>query len=119
MESKDLIIHNYFDELQQIWYLMERQSRAFARILLPAEDPTYLIFSELSVSPYAREKGIGEFLLQYCIEFAKEKKLKAVWLWVEKDSWMQGWYQRRGFVLQKEKEDQPGSIWMYKNLNPD
>lgn len=49
--------------------------------LMPTEDALVLELTKMAVSPDARGQKIGQQLLTYCIQFAKERKLRALMLY--------------------------------------
>lgn len=49
--------------------------------LMPTEDASILELTKMAVLPELRGQKIGQQLLQYCIDFAKQKKLKALLLY--------------------------------------
>jgi len=69
----------------------------------------------LYVNKKFRNKGIA-IHLQYVREDAAKNyfNAKKVCLWVDKNSWMRKWYERRGYGEPKDKS--PTETWLYKNL---
>ncbi len=49
--------------------------------LMPTNDPLVLELTKMAVLPNLRGQNIGQQLLQYCIDFAKERQLKALMLY--------------------------------------
>ena len=81
------------------------------------KDTDYGVLSHLSVKEGDRKKGIG-LALQIEREriIKQEWGLNEAWLWVDKGSWMQLWYERRGYVYHSENDDEEGTVWMVKAL---
>ncbi len=46
--------------------------------LMPTDDPSILELTKMAVTPELRGKKIGQALMQYCIDFAKERHLKGL-----------------------------------------
>jgi GNAT superfamily N-acetyltransferase len=49
--------------------------------LMPTDEPFVYELTKMAVSPSQRGQKIGQQLLQYCIDFAKEKRFKALMLY--------------------------------------
>lgn len=74
--------------------------------LMPTDNPTVLELTKMAVLPNLRGQKIGQQLLQYCIDFAKDNQLKALILYsatkLENAIYI---YRKYGFVeLELEKE---------------
>ena len=81
------------------------------------EGTDYGVLSNLSVEENHRKRGIGTALQVERERVLKEYSgLKDAWLWVDKGSWMQSWYERRGYIYDSENKDEEGTIWMKKEL---
>lgn len=74
-------------------------------------NPEITCICNLKVEPPYRNKGLGNALMNLC---ENPHVSDTVMLWVEKDSWMQAWYERRGYEYHCEKDDE--FIWMIKHL---
>ena len=95
---------------------MEEKGRAFGRLYFYDNDSTMVLLSDLSVSPEDRKQGIGRQMQEIREQMAINSSATTAYLWVEKDSWMQEWYRRRGYEDYADKEDEENKIWMKKTL---
>ena len=68
------------------------------RLWISDKNPRELFLSNLIVQPTERGKGIGQLLLDYSEVAAKKLGLKRIALKVLKDSWMEVWYKRNGYL---------------------
>ncbi len=68
------------------------------RLWIEDKNPRELFLSNLIVQPTERGKGIGQLLLDYSEVAAKKLGLKRIALKVLKDSWMEEWYKRNGYL---------------------
>ena len=67
------------------------------------------------MSPEARKEGRGHELLSFCEKIAWEQGFYKIDLKVERDSWIQKWYQREGYVLMGPDPDEPMQyMWLEK-----
>ena len=97
------------------WYLMESNSHAFSKAHMYKND-NFIILSELSVSSNFRNKGLGTKMQELREQLGVSLGCTESYLWVEKGSWMEGWYKRRGYKYFSDHKDEPDNIWMVKNL---
>jgi GNAT superfamily N-acetyltransferase len=96
--------------------IMEKHGKAFARIYWFNDDKTIVYLDWLYVNEEARKKGIGKELQEIREEMGRKLGAITVCLWVDKDSWMHEWYQRRGYEDWKINKNQNNAIWMSKSL---
>lgn len=81
------------------------------------DDKSTIYFSNLFVDEKYRNKGIADKILEFAFKYAKKHKYKNIILNVEIGSWMQKWYERKGFTfLERAKGEYVGNDWMIKNL---
>ena len=75
---------------------------------MPTDENGILELTKMAVLPEARGKKIGQKLLQYCIDFAKEKQLKALLLYsntrLENAIYL---YRKHGFIELELEKDNP------------
>lgn len=76
--------------------------------LMPTDENGILELTKMAILPKARGQKIGQKLLQYCIDFAKEKQLKALLLYsntkLENAIYL---YRKYGFKELKLEKDNP------------
>lgn len=84
------------------------------------DDSKTLYFSNLFVDDNIRRGGIGNEILNYVFDYAKRNSFNSIILNVLKDSWMQKWYERKGFRYIGDCDGEyEGNIWMIKNIKKD
>lgn len=96
--------------------IMEKNGTAFGRIYRYDDDTTSIYLDMLSVSEEARMKGIGTKLQEMREEIGRQFGATSSYLWVRKSTWMNSWYQRRGYEYFKEYDQEENSVWMRKSL---
>lgn len=70
--------------------------------------------SEMNVIEEYRKRGIALQLQEAREKLAKELEGDYIRIWVNKDSWMEKWYERRGYKFYAEMDIKQN--WMYKKL---
>lgn len=70
----------------------------------------------LEVQTEHRIKGIGNKLLSFCETAARDLGVTKTLLWVDKQSWMREWYNRKGYSDLMSHKKHKGCIWMKKRL---
>jgi GNAT superfamily N-acetyltransferase len=110
---KGFVGHEKSTDYGETLYIFQKDGKGLVR--LEDEDDVAGVFwiMELSVSKDYREEGLGTKLMkiaEYIAICAGGTKLR---LWVEKDKWMRGWYERLGFEDDGEN-DELGKITMTK-----
>jgi N-acetylglutamate synthase-like GNAT family acetyltransferase len=110
-----IIKHRYEDDLLTMYHFMLINGSGYAQLYIYKDKPNHAILSSLSVTCEFRKKGLGTRLQITIEELAKSLNIEECYLWVEKGSWMQNWYERRGYVYDSEYGD--NDIWMKKALN--
>jgi GNAT superfamily N-acetyltransferase len=96
--------------------IMEKNGSAFARAYWYDDDHSVIYLDGLSVSDIARKHGIATKLQEIREEIGRELGATTSCLWVDKDSWMHDWYQRRGYKDWKLYKNEKNAIWMIKQL---
>ena len=97
-------------------FTMEKEGRAFCRLYYYDDENTTVYLEGLSVVEEARRQGIGTELFKLMEYFGICLGATISNLWVDKDSWMFGWYSRMGYEYLKDHEDQENCVWMKKSL---
>ena len=96
--------------------IMEKSGKGFARIYWYLDDPNSVYLDSLVVSDNFRKLGLGRTLQELREGIGVCRLAKYSYLWVEKDSWMEEWYKRRGYSYYKDYEQLNNCIWMRKKL---
>lgn len=104
--------HSWGDEI----VLMEKTGIAMARVYWYCDDETTVYLDWLSVSCESRNKGIATKLQVVREKIGKIIGAKYCRLLVEKNKWMHGWYQRRGYTDYQVHDDEDEWVWMEKSL---
>ena len=94
---------------------IKADSIAEASVYWYIDDSSTIYLSNLLVNPYYRNKGIGRQLQEIREQIGKDLNAKTSCLWVKKESWMFGWYLRRGYSELKTHA-RKGFVWMTKPL---
>jgi N-acetylglutamate synthase-like GNAT family acetyltransferase len=96
--------------------VMETEGNAYGRLYQYNDDTTTIYFEGISVSRDCRKQGIGSKVLGKLEEISENLGATTLYLWVEKDTWMNKWYQRCGYIDFKQHEQEETYIWMKKLL---
>ena len=92
-------------------------SHKYGKIELWIEDKTKELFlCNLIVQPPERKKGIGQLLLNYSEEAAHKIGFKRIALKVLKDSWMEKWYKRNGYIEDYIDEEERIVKYLHKDI---
>lgn len=94
--------------------VMEKSGRAFARTYYLNETSDTIYFDWLSVDKEFRSGGLATELLNSHIKVSEFFNLESM-LWVDKNSWVEEWYKRKGYEYHAEYNDE--SVWLIKNKN--
>ena len=81
------------------YYLASEDGNALGYIgVIPNIDESSLMLSKIYVRKSARGKGVGQQFLDFCLQLCRDRKLKSIWLTVNKhNSNSINWYERMGF----------------------
>lgn len=82
------------------------------------DEPKIVYLSHLYVNPQYRSRGLGRTVINLIkdevFEYRRAEELR---LWVNKDSWVHGWYKRAGFKDMEGETDnsyiRPDDVWMF------
>ncbi len=96
------------DKGGHIFFAKRSESILGTVALMPTEKDGVLELTKMAVLPEARGQKIGQLLLQYCIDFAKEKKLKGLMLYsntkLKNAIYL---YRKYGFIELELEKDSP------------
>lgn len=113
----DIVIHN------NQWYwgntltLIRYDGMASVELQCDNKYPTIAFIKGLIVHDTCRNQGIGNKMLDVC--FSEAIKLNKLFLQLNvlKDSWLVGWYERKGFTIIYE-DDNEYTMWKQLDLRP-
>ena len=72
---------------------------------------------DLNVHPSRHRQGYATRLMQQAIDTAKAEGCRRLYLWVERGSWQQQWYERLGFSEDEFRlPPHKSTLWMVKFL---
>ena len=95
---------------------MESNGHGMARLYTYDDDSTTFYIDWLSVSQEKRKEGLGTELQKVRESWGKLHKYTYSCLWVRKGTWMEKWYERRGYTYYNDREEDKDTIWMRKEL---
>lgn len=101
-----------FDIEEQVTWRFENEISKFSLHYYTDDPETVYLFS-LFVKEKYRKQGLGNAILEYAENYAKEKGFTNIMLKVESNSWMEMWYYGKGYVSFKTEEDY---IWLKKEI---
>lgn len=82
-----------------IYYdISDKQDRGSIRLWIEYKNHSELFLSNLIVSESYRKNGLGQKLLNYSEIAAKKLGIHRIALKVVRNSWMENWYKRNGFI---------------------
>jgi GNAT superfamily N-acetyltransferase len=99
------------------WTLMTAKGEAKAVVQWSNHetDPIALL-TGVSVEPPFRMKGYGNGMVNAAEDIVRREGKERICLFVVRGSWLQYWYERRGYAWHSDHEEYPNHIWMYKDL---
>lgn len=116
--SNDFTIHYSKSDWGFSIAVMESHGRSFGRMYAFDDDNKTIYLDMLSVNEDERGLGIGTEMQVLREEIGRVLKFTTVTLWVDKSTWMHGWYKRRGYSYFKEYKKQKNAVWMSKEIPP-
>jgi ribosomal protein S18 acetylase RimI-like enzyme len=119
-EIKRILMRTIRHNKQEDWgtsvFIMGEFGLAFGNIYWYNDDHVTAYISSLSIEPQVRGRGIGNQLLRSLEIIAAMSGYTKVCLWVDKGTWMHGWYLRHGYAFLKDHELRNNQVWLIKNL---
>lgn len=105
-------------DVSLVFPIMAVDGKASCWMYSPKDDPGVITFENLFVSPDVRKEGRGHELLSFCEKVAMEHGFYKIDLRVERDSWIQKWYEREGYEQFGPDPDEPMKyIWLEKYMS--
>ena len=113
----DIVIHNNQWHWGNTLTIIRYDGMASVELQCDNRYPTIAFIKELIVHDTCRNQGIGDKMLDAC--FSEAIKLNKLFLQLNvlKDSWLVGWYERKGFTIIYE-DDNEYTMWKQLDLNP-
>lgn len=96
--------------------MMEETGKAMVVLHKYQEDPTFYLYN-ISIEESHRKQGLGNSILKMCEAIALQFGLTATSLYVEKGSWMESWYKRKGYVYMYDMGGSLNMVWLKKELS--
>lgn len=90
------------------WFIFSDDKMVSCRLSIYNENPQDAIVSDLYTDKSVREHGYAKAILDFCSNFAKNKKCNHISLRSDNDDWVRLWYQRMGFEVKSS------SLWFTK-----
>jgi len=114
------VFPNVWEEFEARLFILSVDDEivATARVYWYFDNMKKAVLQSIFVAEQYRKKGIGLHLQEIREKFIKEElNLDCSWLFADRGSWMQKWYERRGYVI----DDYKGGIqecedWMKKEF---
>lgn len=101
---------------ERLYYSNQDNSIRFA-LYYYDDDKSTIYFSNLFVDEKYRNKGVANKILDFAVKYGKKHNYKDIISNVAKGSWMQKWYERKGFEYYEDAEGEyAGNVWMIKKL---
>lgn len=105
-------------DVSLVFPIMAVDGKASCWMYSPKDDPGVITFENLFVSQDVRKEGRGHELLSFCEKVAMEHGFYKIDLRVERDSWIQKWYEREGYEQFGPDPDEPMKyMWLEKYMS--
>ena len=92
------------------WFIFSDDGRVSCRLSIYKETPHDAIVSDLYTHKSIRQRGAATAILNFCFNFAKDRKCDTVSLRSDNDDWVRQWYHRMGFEVESS------SLWFSKKI---
>lgn len=92
------------------WFIFSDDGLVSCRLSIYKESPQDAIISDLYTHESIRGQGAAKAILDFCFDFAKDKKCNTISLRSDNDDWVRRWYQRIGFEVKSS------SLWLTKKI---
>ena len=92
------------------WFIFSDDGRVSCRLSIYKETPQEAIVSDLYTHESIRKQGAAKAILDFCFDFAKDRKCNTISLRSDNDDWVRQWYQRMGFEVKSS------SLWFSKKI---
>ena len=111
------LVSNYnFTSVLQIWddfkcwFIFSDDGMVSCSLSIFNEQPQEAIVSDLYTHESIRKHGCAKAILNFCFDFARDRKCNAISLRSDNDDWVRKWYQRIGFKVESS------SLWLTKEI---
>lgn len=92
------------------WFIFSDDGRISCRLSIYNEQPQEAIVSDLYTHENIRKHGGAKAILNFCFDFARDRKCNTISLRSDNDDWVRLWYQRMGFEVESS------SLWFTKKI---
>lgn len=92
------------------WFIFSDDGRISCRLSIYNEQPQEAIVSDLYTHESIRKHGGAKAILNFCFDFARDRKCNTISLRSDNDDWVRLWYQRMGFEVESS------SLWFTKKI---
>jgi GNAT superfamily N-acetyltransferase len=92
------------------WFIFSDDGLVSCRLSIYKETPQDAIVSDLYTNESIRGQGAANAILDFCFDFAKDKKCNTISLRSDNDDFVRRWYQRIGFEVKSS------SLWFTKKI---
>lgn len=98
-------------------HITSHDGKALAKLTIDNKDRDEGFIYDVNTHADVRQSGYATMILDKAELEAKQHSVKRLYLWVERGSWMEAWYRRRGFVDEDFMEPPSEStLWLVKFL---
>lgn len=104
------------DSYIEFVYVKDETDGGMGRVYWFHDDTKEIILDSLFVVPERRKQGIGKTIQLVREEIGRGIGAEIAMLWVDSESWMRKWYERRGYEYHAPFRDDMSKVWMSKNL---
>lgn len=102
-------VSQIWDDLK-CWFIFSDDGRISCRLSIYNEQPQEAIVSDLYTHESIRKHGGAKAILNFCFDFARDRKCDTISLRSDNEDWVRLWYQRMGFEVESS------SLWLTKKI---
>lgn len=106
-----------FNSVPQKWddyevlFVFSDDGLVSCRLSFYKDTPQDAVISDLYVHESVRKQGCATSIINWCIEYSKNRDCKSLYIRSDNDDWIRQWYERLGF---KKKSSQ---VWFEMSIN--
>lgn len=98
-------------------HIIASDGMALGKLTIEDKDTDEGYIFDVNTHASVRQRGYASMILDKAEEEAKQRGVKRLYLWVERGSWMEAWYRRRGFEDEEfMKAPSDNTLWLVKFL---